>query len=238
LPGSPKRELREYASSHLKPGRIPSARASGFTGTGHGIPTPPWPSPPAVPFQQRRALASDMPSLLGSPKRELREYASSHLKPGRIPSARASGFTGTGHGIPTPPWPSPPAVPFQQRRALASDMPSLLGSPKRELREYASSRLKPGRIPSAHASGFTGTGHGIPTPPWPSPHRHAAPAARMAAHREPAEAGQARRGRMPRPRVKLPRHRPAARMAAYREPAEAGQARRGRMPRPRVFTDS
>jgi hypothetical protein len=30
LPGSPKRELREYASLHRKPHRIPSARASGF----------------------------------------------------------------------------------------------------------------------------------------------------------------------------------------------------------------
>jgi hypothetical protein len=30
LPGSPKRELREYASLQRKPNRIPSARASGF----------------------------------------------------------------------------------------------------------------------------------------------------------------------------------------------------------------
>jgi hypothetical protein len=30
LPGSPKRELREYASLHRKPHHIPSARASGF----------------------------------------------------------------------------------------------------------------------------------------------------------------------------------------------------------------
>jgi len=30
LPGSPKRKLREYASLHQKPLRIPSARASGF----------------------------------------------------------------------------------------------------------------------------------------------------------------------------------------------------------------
>jgi len=34
LPGSPKRKLREYASLHRKPIRIPSAHASGFKGTG------------------------------------------------------------------------------------------------------------------------------------------------------------------------------------------------------------
>jgi hypothetical protein len=34
LPGSPKRELREYASLHRKPRHIPSARASGFPAEG------------------------------------------------------------------------------------------------------------------------------------------------------------------------------------------------------------
>jgi|688.fasta_scaffold140056_2 hypothetical protein len=118
LPGRPKRELREYASSHRKAGRIPSARASGFTARKHDgralVPSCPAHRPPPVvplaapPPSDRRALVlrappSDRRALVlrappsdrrarlpGSPKRELREYASSHRKPGRIPSARAS----------------------------------------------------------------------------------------------------------------------------------------------------
>jgi hypothetical protein len=39
LPGSPKRELREYASLPRTPSRIPSAHASGFKGIGQ-IPSP------------------------------------------------------------------------------------------------------------------------------------------------------------------------------------------------------
>ena len=106
LPGRPKRELREYASSHRKAGRIPSARASGFTARKHDgralVPSCPAHRPPPVvplaapPPSDRRALVLRAPPsdrrarLPGSPKRELREYASSHRKPGRIPSARAS----------------------------------------------------------------------------------------------------------------------------------------------------
>jgi hypothetical protein len=125
LLGSPNREVREYASPYRKPTRIPSARASGFPGTGtpdghrhtgrapaHRTGTG---SPDGhrhtgrAPAQcsgtgtmpharwHRRAtpIAACLP-LLVSPNREVREYASPYRKPTRIPSARASGFPGTG----------------------------------------------------------------------------------------------------------------------------------------------
>jgi len=156
LPGSPKRELREYSSIHRKPIPIPSAHASGFQGTRR-------------PDEQRRrpvAAVSDRGIRPVTPRPACASLkASATEAPTRVASGDAA--------LPTSrPWRTPPGM--RIRPGPASTMRSLEalhrvvaavscrhvplpGSPKRELREYASIHRKPIPIPSAHASGFQGT---------------------------------------------------------------------------------
>jgi hypothetical protein len=124
LLGSPKRELRESALLYRKPNRIPSARASGFPGSGSRRDRR-----LARVVGRGRAIGAAVfdrrARLLGSPKRELRESALLYRKPNRIPSARASGFPAAGSrrlpakqssaGCRTPPMDCPPG-----RRAISS----------------------------------------------------------------------------------------------------------------------
>jgi hypothetical protein len=182
LLGSPKRELRESALLYRKPNRIPSARASGFPGSGSRRDRR-----LARVVGRGRAIGAAVfdrrARLLGSPKRELRESALLYRKPNRIPSARASGFPAAGSrrlpakqssaGCRIPPVDCPPGRrAISSRRLPAKQSSAGCRTPPMDCppgRRAISSRRLPAKQSSAGCRGFACTQNPAPSigmPQW------------------------------------------------------------------------